>query len=169
MFLIKLVNSVLIIIVCAYIGINKANVYIFRVNKLRKIRNAFNIFKSKLEFTYEPIKDIFKEISKIVYKDNNNIFKSYIDNIENDNYEDAWSLAVAENSIYLSKDDISIITSFGNLLGKTDLSGQISEIKLTDEFLDKQILSAEEEKKKNEKMYKSLGIIIGIAIVIILF
>lgn len=35
-------------------------------------------------------------------------------------------------------------------------------------FIDEQIQKAEEEQKKNEKLYKSLGIITGIGIAIIL-
>ena len=42
------------------------------------------------------------------------------------------------------------------------------EIELTLNFIDTQILKAEEERKKNEKMYRSLGTIVGLAIVIIL-
>ncbi len=52
--------------------------------------------------------------------------------------------------------------------GKTDVEGQISEIELTSSFIDIQIKKAEEERKKNEKMYKTLGSVIGLAIVIVL-
>jgi len=48
------------------------------------------------------------------------------------------------------------------------LRGQLSEITLVEKFIEDQITIAEEEQKKNEKLYKSLGIIAGIAIVIIL-
>ena len=44
----------------------------------------------------------------------------------------------------------------------------MSEIEITLNFIDKQIIKAEEERKKNEKMYRSLGTIVGLAIVIIL-
>ena len=54
------------------------------------------------------------------------------------------------------------------MLGKTDVEGQISEIKLVDNFLDTQIKLAQQDRKKNEKMYKTLGGIIGLALVIIL-
>lgn len=167
MFFIKFIDSVLIITVCAYIGINKAKSFSLRVSKLRNLKSSFNMFKTKLEFTYDPIKEIFSEISKLIYDEKDNIFKSYIYNLDNDNYEDAWTLAVAENSFGFSKEDIQIITGFGKLLGKTDLKGQMNEVELADEFLDKQIFDAEEERKKNDKLYKSLGIIVGIAIVII--
>jgi len=48
------------------------------------------------------------------------------------------------------------------------VNGQISEIEMTMDFLDTQIQDAEQECKKNEKMYKTLGTIVGLAIIIIL-
>ena len=54
-------------------------------------------------------------------------------------------------------------------LGKTDVEGQMSEINQFCSLINEQIAIAEEEKNKNSKMYKSLGTIIGLAIVIILF
>ena len=48
------------------------------------------------------------------------------------------------------------------------LSGQVNEIKLIDTFLDVQIEKAEQDKRKNEKMYKTLGVTVGLAIVIVL-
>ena len=40
---------------------------------------------------------------------------------------------------------------------------------MTQSFLDIQIEQAEEEKKKNQKMYKTLGVVAGLVFVIILF
>ena len=54
------------------------------------------------------------------------------------------------------------------MLGKTDIDGQVSEIRLTNKFLDVQIKDAENEKLKNEKLYKTLGATVGLALVIIL-
>lgn len=42
------------------------------------------------------------------------------------------------------------------------------EIEITSDFIDMQIRKAEEESKKNEKLYKTLGTVVGLAIVIIL-
>lgn len=55
-----------------------------------------------------------------------------------------------------------------NFYGKTDVEGQISEIEITANFIETQISKAEEECKKNEKLYRTLGSIVGIALVIIL-
>ena len=59
--------------------------------------------------------------------------------------------------------------TFGNMMGKTDIEGQINEINQFLILLNGQISNAEEEKNKNTKMYKSLGTIIGLGIVVILF
>lgn len=48
------------------------------------------------------------------------------------------------------------------------MEGQLSQIEVTESFLDEQIKQAQEEKNKNEKLYKKLGMTIGLAIVIIL-
>ena len=48
------------------------------------------------------------------------------------------------------------------------MEGQISQIELTSSFLDKQIIKAEKEKEKNVKMYRTLGVIVGTVIIIIL-
>lgn len=52
--------------------------------------------------------------------------------------------------------------------GKTDVEGQVSQIELTITFINNQISKAELEREKNEKLYKTLGGIIGLALVIIL-
>ena len=76
---------------------------------------------------------------------------------------------VNENFLNLKNEDITLMKNLGNVLGKTDIEGQMSEINQFLLLLKEQIKNAEEEKNKNAKMYKSLGTIIGLAIVIILF
>lgn len=82
----------------------------------------------------------------------------------------SWDNAIELNkqNFNLKNEDLNIIKNMGNMLGKTDVDGQLSEIKLNMSFLDTQIALAEDECKKNEKMYRSLGTIFGLAIIIIL-
>ena len=48
------------------------------------------------------------------------------------------------------------------------MEAQISQIELTQNFLEVQWKQAQEEKQKNEKLYQKLGTIIGLGIVVIL-
>lgn len=166
MFIIKIISLIGIFSICSYIGIIKAKTYESRVRELNKFQNALIMFKSKIEFTYEPLKNIFEEISKVIYYNNENIFKETIKSEEN--IYDSWCEAVDKNANELLNDDKEIIKMMGKLLGKTDIKGQISEIELTKSLIEKQIEKAEIEKDKNVKLYKTMGIVLGLGICIIL-
>lgn len=165
--ILKIFLLMLILGSCAGIGILKAKTYENRVAELKKIKSALEVFKSKIEFTYEPIKDIFAEISKIVYSNKENIFQETFQNIEQNGCTESWYRAVEKN-INLNKEDKSTIKMFGKLLGKTDKAGQINEINVTSKLVDSLIEQAEQEKNKNCKLFKTLGSVVGIGICIIL-
>lgn len=165
MIFIKSVNLILVLLICVYLGIQKAKVYEKRYKELQYFQSALNMFKSKLEFTYEPINNIFSDISKIIYNGSSNIFLNTIENKENLNL--AWMNSV-ENNNQFNNEDKDIIKTFGKLLGKTDIKGQVSEIELMQNLIEKQISNAELEKNKNVKLYKTMGIISGLGICIIL-
>ena len=58
--------------------------------------------------------------------------------------------------------------TFGKILGQTDLQGQLGKVKLTLDFLETQIQQAQAEENKNKKLYKTLGVLTGMGLVIIL-
>ena len=55
-----------------------------------------------------------------------------------------------------------------NSFGKTDIKGQLSNISLTEKLLQSQIDKAEIEKNKNSKLYKTLGVVLGMGVCILL-
>ena len=160
MFVVKMVMICLIIWICNTIRKIKADSFQQRYLELKKVKRGLGIFRSKLEFTYEPVGEIFEDISRLVYEDEDNIFKRFLEN--ND-----WNLAV-ENQKNFEKEDKEVAKGLGKMLGKLDKDGQLNEIYLVDGFIDKQIEEAFEVKQKNEKLYKVLGRSVGLAIAIIL-
>ena len=80
----------------------------------------------------------------------------------------AWEQAIDESITNLKDEDKQILKTLSKLLGQTDSEGQISQIEITEKFLDTQIKEATEDKQKNEKLYTRLGTIMGLAIVIVL-
>lgn len=167
MLIIKNFILIFILIISTYIGFYKSKEYIKRVEELKKYENALNMFKAKIEFTYAPIKEIFENISKSIYQNQNNIFKMTIENLKYKDISEVWINSIENYDGSLNKEDKEIIKMFGKLLGKTDKNGQISEIKLSQNFIEAQIEKAEIEKLKNVKLYRSLGIIVGLGIIVI--
>ena len=165
--IIKNFSLILMLLICTYLGINKSKRFHKREIELKKIKSALNIFKTKINYTYETIGEIFKEISKLEYQDEENIFKETIELLDKDGLGIAWEKAVIQNKSCINEEDKEILKMLGKTLGRTDKEGQISEIELVSNFLNKQIANAEEVRGKNEKMYKTLGITIGLTLVII--
>lgn len=165
--IIKNIVLILILLICTYLGMNKSKSFHKREIELKKLKNALNIFKTKISYTYETIGEIFNEISKLEYQDEDNIFKESFELLDKEGLGTAWDKAVAQSKSYINEEDKEILKMLGKTLGKTDKEGQISEIELVSQFLNKQILVAEEIRNKNEKMYKTLGVTIGLTLVII--
>lgn len=166
--IIKYITLIIILASTTYIGVLISKKYLNRVKDLREMKNALNMFSTKIKFTYEPIPQIFKEISEKIKPNIANIFKNVCEKINEKTAGRAWEEALEESNTNMTKEDIEILKNLSNLLGKVDIEGQVNEVELVESFLDTQIELAEEEKKKYVKMYKTLGVTIGLAVVIIL-
>ena len=138
------------------------------MDELKQIKKALNIFETKIMYTYEPIPDVFLEISKKIKGDVGKLFGDASRNMSLDFAGDAWEKSLNNSNIMLLEDDKEALRSLGKLLGSTDIDGQLSQIRLVNGFLNEQIKEAIEQKNKNETMYKKLGIIVGLAVVIVL-
>ena len=158
----------LILVSSTLIGKFLSNKYIYRLEELEDIKNSLNILKTKIKFTYEPIPEVFGEIAENVSSNVRRLFVLAKQNMEKMSAGEAFEEAVDNIICNLKNEDKKVIKMLSKLLGQTDIEGQISQIEITEEFLRNQIKEAEEEKRKNERLYTSLGTVIGLTIVIIL-
>lgn len=168
MIIIKFIILGTILIGTSYIGVLISKKYLNRLIDLKEMKKGLNFFEEKIKFTYEPIPDVFEEISGKLNSNIGNIFYNASKEMEKTSAGEAWENAIDNSNTNFLKEDIDIIKGLAKMLGKTDLDGQVSEIKLTDKFLDVQIKDAERQRSKNAKLYKTLGVTVGLALVIIL-
>lgn len=166
--ILKYILLLIIFSLSTIIGITISKMYENRVKELREFKGILNIIKTKIKFTYEPLAEIFKQISKDNSTNVEKIFAQIATQIQYKQVREAWSECIQEADISIKQEDKDILKKLGKLLGQTDVEGQVSEIEVTQNFLDMQITKAEEEKNKNQKMYKTLGVIVGLVFVIIL-
>ena len=169
MIVIKYLILCLILVASTLIGRSLSKKYVYRLKELEEIKNSFNILKTKIKFTYEPIPELFQELENTKCRNVGNIFKLAKEKMENENISTAWENAIEESVTNLKKEDKEILKSLGKLLGRTDVEGQMGQIETTESLLENQIKEALEEKLKNEKLYSRLGTTIGLAIVILLY
>ena len=151
-----------------YIGNIKAEKYIQRLKELVSLKTALNILENKIKFTQTPLEEIFKQIASS--SSEKNIVKIFneLSKEQDSNIHKTWEKVISKTETYLNNEDKKILIDMGNILGATDVEGQVSNIKITSTFLDRQIEKAEQEKEKNVKLFRTLGIVSGLTIIIIL-
>ncbi len=166
---IKIIFLCMVFITSSKIGSMLANQYGNRVRDLQEIQASLNMLKTKMRYTYETLPDIFNEIAKTTKENISEIYINAIENMSNNiSAGQAWKTSILNGKTDFTQEDKTILIGLEKLLGKTDLEGQVGEIEATNNLLEVQIKKAEGEKMKNEKLYKTLGNVIGTAIVILL-
>lgn len=167
---IKYILIFFVFIISTMIGNLYSKKYTNRLNELEKIKNMLNVFKAKIKFTCVPIQDIFSQLYSENQDNIGEIFKQVNIYMNNNSAQESWDKALeeAKDKTNLSNEDIAALKTLGKMLGNTDIDGQVSQIELTENLLTKQIENAQEEKKKNLKLYKTLGVATGLTIAIIL-
>ena len=136
-----------------------------RVGQLKNFKNAMEIFKSKIRYTQQPVGEVFHELSEQIDGKVGEVFSK---SLEYGDINIGWVESLLSVGLELNSEDLEILSNLGNTLGRTDLEGQINQIELVSTFLDSQIEKAEKDNEKFSKMYKTLGIVTGAIIVILL-
>lgn len=171
--LIKGIGGLIIIFSSGLIGVLLSNKYSMRPKVIRKLRFSLQMLETEIIYGSTPLPYALYNIGVKSDKPWENFFIAVSDNILKRRYfsmEDAWNNAIEKHlsNTFLNKLDIELIKNFGKIIGKSDTEDQKKHFKLIYAQLEHHEEMAEVERKKNERMYRSLGFLLGAALYIIL-
>jgi stage III sporulation protein AB len=171
--MLKLIGSIMVITSSSILGYLVSKEYSKRPSQLRELQVLMQVFENEISFLSSVLGNAFEKVYKTGKSEVREFFYQTIKNLENNSGYGAckaWEKAVMDNikRTSLNKEDEEILLQFGRILGSTDKDGQISNIRHLMSQLKLQEQKAEEMRKKNETMYRKLGLLGGIAIVIVL-
>ena len=112
-----------VFLIATLIGKNISQKYKFRLDELEELKNALNIFKSKIKFTYEPIPEIFVLISNNSNKNISNLFNMAVDKMKTESAGVAWERAVDEFQSNLNEEDRQALKTLSKLLRSNRYTG----------------------------------------------
>lgn len=168
----RIIGCVIIIGICMMIGRTLAGGYIARVNNLQTFITAFSILRTKIGYGQEVLELAFNDIGLAIGGTIGKMFLSISDELSRSNISVShiWSNKIEEYFKYFdfNFEDERILTDFGNRLGRGDIDEEIRNINLASERLKTQLITANEEKIKYAKLYKTLGGVGGTALAVIL-
>lgn len=173
MILLKLISSSLIFLTSTTIGYLYGKTFSSRLENLIYLEQCIKILETEIVYGATPLPDalsnvfrkgkdkvsyIFEEIKKdLLLNKREGVYNSFL-SVEEELYDD----------LHLKKEDVEIFLALGRVLGASDRADQQKNFVLILNQITAQIYDAKNEKNKNEKLYKSLGIITGVGIIIML-
>ncbi|QAT42865.1 stage III sporulation protein AB [Aminipila luticellarii] len=172
--MINIILNTLVFIICSAIGYVKARDYQCRVTNLQSFLDGLKNLEDEILYRKTPLpealeivsdekanhaaKDLFSKVSAdLKGKNNCSFLESWI----------RYSKELGDTCSF-TEEDIHTIVELGKGLGGTDVYGQSAVIQRSYKRIENQLKEASEENNKKGKMYKSLGIAIGLTLVIIL-
>ena len=116
MFILKILLLLFIIILSSVLGMLLSKRYFNREQEIKEMKNALNMFQTKIKFTYETIPNIFREISTKFDGNVGKIFEMSSNRMKEIPAGDAWIEAIESIECNLNKEDCNILKNLGRLL-----------------------------------------------------
>lgn len=166
--MLKYAGLVLIISISSFSGMYFSTTLKSRVVVLKKINYLIDEIMILLRYKASTVYEIIECLIK------NERFSdfSFLGNIGIDgatSFQLDWCNSLEANPpLNLKKDDLLILADIGRNLGTSDIEGQISTLKLQRNELEILISSAEADCERKSKLYRSLGVLVGAFISVML-
>ncbi len=169
--MIKLLGCMMMVGASVFIGLNYIRNLRVRVNGLRAMIEFLSTVRIKISYELSALPELIRELrEKSSYPVSDFLDECIIHLDGGSDLKDAWRLAVNKFSkqMNLSKSDISILNEFSAGLGDSDLSGQIANIQLYTEMLEKNLLESENILKEKSKVTLSCSLFGSLIILVLL-
>ena len=170
MYILKFIICICILEITTYIGIILGNQLKNRTKEYMQLQTICTYIEGRIKYSQDNLIDIFTD----VYKENDkNNFGILFHDITNEMKKNIYSLSdcisrgISKNQ-YMFSCDFNILHQLANNLGKTNVENQIKAIELAKERIVEKISESKEVELKNTKLYRNLGVICGIMLVIVL-
>ena len=166
--LIKLIGGFLIVAGCAFVGFLKADELSKREHSLMNLKTAFNLLEGEIMYSSSQLKFAFERVSRL--SGCGELFLSASEKILDMGASDGWRCAVSETKelLGLKETDREILDIFAAGLGVSDREQQVKNIRHISSLLEDALKDASAEYDKSAKVYRSMGLLGGLFVFIML-
>ncbi|ALX48053.1 stage III sporulation protein SpoIIIAB [Lentibacillus amyloliquefaciens] len=166
------IGALLFIGTTTLVGFNISTLLTERPKHIRQMKNALQILEAEILYSQLALPDVFATIAQQIPQPANSFFKQLDESLKQHNVDlySVWTKHVdsllATSALGASEGEI--LKQFGRTLGQHDFTQQQKQIHLTIKHLDRELDEAQDDQYKYSKMAKSLGLLCGVFIVLLL-
>lgn len=171
---IKLVGAALVVLSCGYAGLLVAYRFRARPVELRYLRVALQVLETEIAYAATPLPEVLGKLAGrfpapvgLLWETTGRLLQDG----RGRSMGEVWSISLDYFSRFsaLTGEDLDILLQFGFDLGNSSKAEQVKNLRLTGEQLRLQEEKAEQERQKNERLWRALGFLGGLAVVFTIF
>ncbi|MCM3650348.1 stage III sporulation protein SpoIIIAB [Metabacillus litoralis] len=170
--MIKWMGAVLIIVATTWAGFEAAKHLSERTRQLRQLKVALQSLEAEIMFGHTSLIVAAQNISKQLPKPLSLFFDQFAKKLVkgHTSVKGAWEESLQEVWSYTAfkQGEYEVLKQFGETLGQHDRISQQKHIKLTLSHLEREEADAIDRQNRYERMMKSLGVLSGVLLVILL-
>jgi len=167
MIMLKLILAGGIIAACTGLGISKSKKYESREYILRETIMLFKGIENEIKYSLTTIPNAIEIVRQNMRTYLKDVLGAIVVNMLKGNIS-AFDLSLElDRLVELTSYDKQIISQGLSMLGNSDVDGEMGVISLSLANLETQLEDAIENKKKNSKLYKTVGMATGLMIAIV--
>lgn len=173
MIILKTLLLAIIFTICTSIGFLYSKLFCNRLGNLIYLEQCVKMLETEIVYGATVLPEALENIYVKGNPKVGFIFKEIKEDLIENKREDVYLsfLSVKEllyDKLHLKKTDVETFMSLGRVVGTSSRKDQEKNFILILNQISGLILDAREERDKNEKLYRTLGVVTGIGIIIIL-
>jgi len=170
----KILGAVLIIGASTLFGYYKASLYAARPRQIRQLIHALKRLATEIGYGSTPLPEALARLSSQCSRPLNRMFGIIADRLRtgsSDTAKDVWqeSVRLFWGQTAMKSPERETMLELGSSLGISDRENQLKHIELAVTLLQHEEAAARDEQLKYEKLSRSLGVLGGALIVILIY
>lgn len=171
--MIKLLGAIIILAATTWTGFEASRHLSDRPRQLRLLKSALQSLEAEIMYGHTPLHEASRRLAEQLPNPIARFFNTFAKILTDTEttVKDAWETSLKEvwRLTALKQGEFEIMRQFGETLGRHDRFSQQKQILLTLTHLEREEADARDKQAKYEKMVKSLGLLSGLLLIIILF
>lgn len=167
MMMVKLIVAGAIIAVCTALGMSKSKKYESREYILRDAIMLFKGIQNEIKYSLTTVPNAIEVVRQNMHTYLKDVLGAITVNMLEGNVSSYDLSCELDKLIELTSYDKQVISQGLSMLGSSDVDGEMGVTSLAISNLETQLEDAIESKKKNSKLYKTVGMATGLMIAIV--
>lgn len=174
MFIVKIIGACMIVMASSLYGFNLGSCYLKRIDNLRELKKKIALLDGEVKYNKTPMRIALERIAKrkeSVYSDVLLKASCLMEEDASISLGKAWEISINEyidDSFNLKENDIKKLIDFGVTLENLDKDSRNSVFEGYMNELEIDIKEAMEEKDNKVKLYRTMGVVSGLFVSILI-